>query len=165
MLIQQKIDSAGLSYTVTNAGVSGETSSGLLDRLDWLLRGNFSTMVLETGANDGLRGVAPSTLKKNLETIVDRVRSARPNARIFLVQMEALPNLGPKYAADFHAIYPAVAKEKGIPLLPFLLDGVAGRRELNQSDGVHPNLKGEHIVADHLWKALEPLLAHNDLSS
>jgi len=165
MLIQQKIDSAGLSYTVTNAGVSGETSSGLLDRLDWLLRGNFSTMVLETGANDGLRGVAPSTLKKNLETIVDRVRSARPNARIFLVQMEALPNLGPKYAADFHAIYPAVAKEKGIPLLPFLLDGVAGRRELNQSDGMHPNLKGEHIVADHLWKALEPLLAHNDLSS
>lgn len=158
MLIQRKIDSAGLSFEVVNAGVSGETSSGLLDRLDWLLRGQFALMVLETGANDGLRGIAPSVVKSNLDAALTRIKSKRPDARIVLVQMEALPNLGPKYAAEFHAVYPAVAKEKGVPLLPFLLTDVAGRRDLNQADGVHPNYKGERIVAANVWKDLRPIL-------
>src|SRR6185437_15540662 len=158
MLIQRKIDSAGLPFDVVNAGVSGETSSGLLDRLDWLLRARFDVLVLETGANDGLRGVPPATLKANLETALDRIKAKRPDARIVLVQMEALPNLGPKYAADFHAVYPAVAKEKGVTLLPFLLAGVAGKRELNQGDGVHPNDRGEHIVAGNVWRGLRPAL-------
>src|SRR6185437_9721558 len=158
MLIQRKIDSAGLPFEVVNAGVSGETSSGLIDRLDWLLRARFDVLVLETGANDGLRGVPPATLKANLETALDSIKAKRPDARIVLVQMEALPNLGAKYAADFHAVYPAVAKEKGVTLLPFLLAGVAGKRELNQGDGVHPNDRGEHIVARNVWSGLRPVL-------
>jgi acyl-CoA thioesterase I len=158
MLIQQKIDSAGLPFQVVNAGVSGETSSGLLDRLDWLLRGDFRVMVLETGANDGLRGIPPSTLRSNLETILDGVAAKRPDARVLLVQMEALPNLGPAYASAFHGVYPAVAKEKGVTLLPFLLTDVAGHRALNQADGVHPNYVGERIVADHVWAEIRPVL-------
>ena len=158
MLIQRKIDSAGLPFEVVNAGVSGETSSGLLDRLDWLLRGQFALMVLETGANDGLRGIAPSVVKSNLEGALARIKSKRPDARVVLVQMEALPNLGPKYAAEFHAVFPTVAKEQGVPLLPFLLRDVAGHRDLNQADGVHPNYRGERIVAANLWEALRPIL-------
>jgi acyl-CoA thioesterase-1 len=158
MLIQRKIDSAGLPFDVVNAGVSGETSSGLLDRLDWLLRGQFAVMVLETGANDGLRGIAPSVLEANLDTALSRVKAKRPDARVVLVQMEALPNLGPKYASEFHAVYPTVAKEHDVPLLPFLLNNVAGRRDLNQADGVHPNYRGERIVADNVWQALQPIL-------
>jgi len=158
MLIQRKIDSAGFAFDVTNAGVSGETSSGLIDRLAWLLRGQFDVMVLETGANDGLRGIPTATLHANLDTALTRIRAARPDARVVLVQMEALPNLGPKYASEFHAVYPAVAKAHDVPLLPFLLADVAGHKELNQADGVHPNYAGERIVADHLWEGLKPLL-------
>ena len=158
MLIQRKIDSAGLPFDVVNAGVSGETSSGLIDRLDWLLRAKFDVLVLETGANDGLRGVPAATLKANLEAALSRIQAKRPEARIVLVQMEALPNLGATYAADFHAVYPAVAKEKGVTLLPFLLAGVAGKRDLNQGDGVHPNDRGEHIVAGTVWRGLRPVL-------
>jgi acyl-CoA thioesterase I len=158
MLIQRKIDSAGLPFDVVNAGVSGETSSALIDRLDWLLRAHFDVLVLETGANDGLRGIPTATLRTNLETAISRIKAARPDARLVLVQMEALPNLGPRYAADFHAVFPAVAKKMGVPLLPFLLADVAGHRELNQADGVHPNYVGERIVAANLWRGLEPIL-------
>jgi acyl-CoA thioesterase-1 len=158
MLIQRKIDSAGLAFQVVNAGVSGETSSGLVDRLNWLLRGSFDVFILETGANDGLRGIPTSTLRTNLEAAIDRIKSKRPGATIVLIQMEALPNLGQKYTADFHAVYPTVAREKGVTLLPFLLDGVAGKRGLNQGDGVHPNNTGERIVAANVWRGLEPIL-------
>ncbi len=158
MLIQRKIDSAGLAFDVVNAGVSGETSSGLLDRLDWLTRANFDVLVLETGANDGLRGIPTATLKRNIETALDRLKAKRPDATIVLVQMEALPNLGPRYASEFHALYGTAAKEKQVPLLPFLLDGVAGRRQLNQADGVHPNDVGEKIVAENVWKGLKQVL-------
>jgi acyl-CoA thioesterase I len=158
MLIQRKIDSAGLPFQVVNAGVSGETSSGLLDRLNWLLRGTFDVFVIETGANDGLRGIPAATLRSNLESAVDRVKAARPGTTIVLIQMEALPNLGAKYTAEFHAVYPTVAREKGVTLLPFLLDEVAGRRGLNQGDGVHPNNVGERIVAANVWRGLEPIL-------
>ncbi len=158
MLIQRKIDSASLPFEVTNAGVSGETSSGLLDRLDWLLRGNFRVLVVETGANDGLRGIPAATLRTNLSTILDRIKAKRPDAKVVVVQMEALPNLGPKYASDFHRVFPEVTNEKRVTLLPFLLADVAGHRELNQGDGMHPNNKGEHIVADNVWRALRPVL-------
>jgi acyl-CoA thioesterase-1 len=158
MLIQRKIDSAGLPFDVTNAGVSGETSAGLLDRLDWLLRGDFRVLVLETGANDGLRGVPTATLRANLAAALDRIKAARPDAKIVVVQMEALPNLGPKYAAEFHSLYRDVTRAKGVTLIPFLLDSVAGRRDLNQGDGVHPNDRGEHIVAGNVWRGLKPVL-------
>jgi acyl-CoA thioesterase I len=158
MLIQRKIDSAGLKFEVVNAGVSGETSSGLLDRLNWLLSGNFAVMVLETGANDGLRGIPAATLRANLDTAITRIRAKRPDAKLVLIQMEALPNLGPAYAADFHRLYGDIAKRAGVPLLPFLLTDVAGHRDLNQGDGVHPNNVGEKIVAATVWKGLRPLL-------
>jgi acyl-CoA thioesterase-1 len=159
MLIQRKIDSAGLRFDVVNAGVSGETSSGLLDRLDWLLRGRFDILVLETGANDGLRGIPVSALRANLETALDRIKAKRPEARVVLVQMEALPNLGPKYAADFHAVFSTVAKEKRVPLLPFLLADVAGHRELNQGDGMHPTAAGVDIIVARILPSVERLVA------
>ena len=158
MLIQRKIDSAGLPFQVVNAGVSGETSSGLLDRLNWLLRGTFDVFIIETGANDGLRGIPAATLRTNLETALDRIKATRPDATVLLIQMEALPNLGARYTADFHAVFPTVAREKGVTLLPFLLDHVAGRRDLNQGDGVHPNYVGERIVAANVWRGLRPIL-------
>jgi len=158
MLIQRKIDAAGLPFEVVNAGVSGETSSGLLDRLGWLLRARFDVLVVETGANDGLRGIPASTLRSNLETALDRIKARRPDATIAIVQMEALPNLGAKYTAEFHDAYSSVAARKGAALIPFLLQGVAGQRNLNQADGVHPNNAGERIVAENVWKSLRPIL-------
>ncbi|HKN68527.1 MAG TPA: arylesterase [Gemmatimonadaceae bacterium] len=157
-LIQEKIESAHLPFEVVNAGLSGETTAGLLRRLDWLLKGNFDVVVVETGANDGLRGTPVATVKENLRTIVSKIRAARPQARVLLVQMEAPPNLGPGYTQAFHALYADVAKETGATLIPFLLQGVAGERDLNQADGIHPNQRGEHIVADNVWRSIEPVL-------
>ena len=157
-LIQQKIDSARLSYEVVNAGVSGETTSGLLRRLDWLLRGRFDVLVLETGANDGLRGIPVATVRENLRTILTRIRAAHPSAKVLLVQMEAPPNMGAQYTAAFHAMYPELARESGATLMPFLLTGVAGDPQLNQADGIHPTQRGERIVAENVWRSLVPVL-------
>lgn len=157
-LIQRKIDSAGLPFVVQNAGVSGETTAGLLRRLDWLLRGSFDVVVIESGANDGLRGTPVETVKENLRTILSRIRTSHPKARVLLAQMEAPPNLGPEYTNAFHALYGDVARENGATLIPFLLQGVAGDRSLNQADGIHPNDRGEHIVAENVWRSLEPVL-------
>ena len=157
-LIQEKIESAHLPFEVVNAGLSGETTAGLLRRLDWLLKGSFDVVVVESGANDGLRGTPVVTVKENLRTILSRIRAARPQARVLVVQMEAPPNLGPEYTRAFHALYADVAKESGATLIPFLLQGVAGDRDLNQADGIHPNQRGEHIVADNVWRSIEPVL-------
>jgi acyl-CoA thioesterase-1 len=157
-LIQRMIDSAGLAYQVINAGVSGETSSSLLRRMDWLLRQSFDMVVIETGANDGLRGIPIETMQSNIQLIVERVRAARPSARVVLVQMEAPPNLGRSYTQRFRAVFPELAARNEVALLPFILDGVAGRRELNQGDGIHPNMAGERIVARNVWKGLRPLM-------
>lgn len=156
--VQRLIDSAGLDYEVVNAGVSGETSSALLRRLDWLLREPFAVFVIETGANDGLRGIPVPTMQSNIERIVDRVRATRPGATVALVRMEAPPNMGAEYTREFREVYPAVARARGIPLLPFLLEDVAGIRELNQGDGIHPNYRGSRILARNVWKGLRPLL-------
>src|SRR5438094_4521821 len=159
-LIQQKIAAAHLPFETVNAGVSGETTAGLLRRLDWLMRGNFDVVLIESGANDGLRGTPVATVKQNLRAVVSRIRSARPSARILVIQMEAPPNLGPDYTSAFHALFADVARENGAVLVPFLLDGVAGKRELNQADGIHSNQTGEHIVADNVWRSLEHVLKH-----
>ena len=154
-LIQGKIDSAGLPYEVVNAGLSGETSAGALRRTEWLLRQPIDVLVLETGANDGLRGLNVDSTKANIQAIISRVLAAKPAARIMLVQMEAPPNLGTGYTSRFRAMFPDLARENGVGLLPFLLEGVAGERSLNQNDGIHPSIEGARKVADNLWPGLE----------
>ena len=157
--IQRRIRAAGLPYEVVNAGVSGETSAGLLRRLDWVLKQPARVIVVETGANDGLRGQSVSGTKATIGQVLDRIRRDRPGAKTALVQMEAPSNLGADYTKSFHAMFPSLAAERGVTLLPFLLDGVAGQPELNQADGIHPNYAGERIVTETVWKALQPLLA------
>jgi acyl-CoA thioesterase I len=155
-LVQRKADSAGLHVRIVNAGLSGETSAGALRRVDWLMQGPVALVMLETGANDALRGLDVDSSRANLRAIVRKVRAARPSALVYLAQMEAPPNLGPEYTARFHAMFPEIAREEGATLMPFLLDGVAGIATLNQGDGIHPNDEGEHIVADNVFRALLP---------
>jgi acyl-CoA thioesterase-1 len=158
-LIQRKIDASALPYQVVNAGVSGETSASLLRRLDWVLQRSADVIVVETGANDGLRGLPVSATKATIDEVLTRIQRDRPRAKIALVQMEAPPNLGKEYTSAFHEMFGTVARAHGAVLLPFLLDSVAGRPQLNQADGIHPNEIGERIVADNVWRALQPLLA------
>jgi acyl-CoA thioesterase-1 len=157
--IQRKIDASGLPYQVVNAGVSGETSAGLLRRLDWVLRRPADVIVVETGANDGLRGLPVSATRATIGDALTRIRRERPGATVLLVQMEAPPNLGQQYTRDFHAMFGDLAREHGVTLLPFLLEGVAGVPRLNQADGIHPNDTGEAMVADNVWRALRPALS------
>ena len=157
-LVGEKIDSAGIPYVVVNAGVSGETSAALLTRLDWLLEGEFDVLVIETGANDGLRGIPVAAARQNIDSVLTRVRQVRPEAAIVLVQMEAPPNLGGTYTGAFRAMYAELAAKHGATLMPFLLDGVAGVAALNQNDGIHPNEEGAERVAGTVWTTLEPLL-------
>ena len=161
-LLQRKADSLGLEFDIVNAGLSGETSAGALRRMDWLLRGPADVVVIETGANDGLRGLNVDSTRANIVAIIGKVKAAHPSARILLAQMEAPPNLGAKYTAAFRAMYQDVAKEQGVGLMPFLLEGVAGVTRLNQGDGIHPNEEGEMIVASNVWAALEPVLRQLD---
>jgi acyl-CoA thioesterase-1 len=157
-LIQRKADSAGVPVRVVNAGVSGETSAGALRRIDWVMRDPADVVVLETGANDGLRALPVASTRANLEQIVRRIRAAQPAAQVVLVQMEAPPNLGVAYTTAFHGMFPAVAKAEGVTLAGFLLEDVAGESSLNQADGIHPNEAGARRVADNLWPTLAPVL-------
>jgi acyl-CoA thioesterase-1 len=156
--IQARIDAAGLRYRVQNAGVSGETSAAARQRLDWLLRQRVAVLVIETGANDGLRGQDPSALKANLEAMVDKARTQDPPPKLLLLGMKAPPNLGADYTKRFAGVYREVATEKKVPLVPFFLDGVAGRPELNQADGIHPTAEGQALIAETVFEALRPLL-------
>jgi acyl-CoA thioesterase-1 len=158
-VVQTKIDSAGFDYQVVNAGVSGQTSAGARNSIDWLLRRPVAVLVIETGANDGLRGIDPAELRGNIEAIVTRARAQEPPPSIILVGMEAPPNLGQRYASGFRAVYGDVAQEHGVGLIPFLLDGVAGIDSLNQADGIHPTPAGQRILAGHVWDVLGPVLA------
>lgn len=157
-LIQNRVDSAGLPFRVVNAGVSGETSAGALRRLDWLMRQEFDVLVLETGANDMLRGMDLDSTSANIQAIIDRVRGERPEVEIVLAGMLAPPNLGHAYASRFQDLYPELAERNVVPLVPFLLEDVGGVAALNQSDGIHPNEEGAMIVADNLWEVLAPVL-------
>ncbi len=157
-LIQQRLDGLRLPYRAVNAGESGETSAGALRRLDWVLRDAPAVLVVETGANDGLRGLDVDTTRANLEAIVRRARAAVPGIRIVLAGMEAPPNLGARYTARFRAVFREVAARERLVLIPFLLAGVGGVDSLNQADGIHPNAVGERIVAANVWRALEPLV-------
>jgi acyl-CoA thioesterase-1 len=158
-LIQRRIDEAGLAYRVVNGGVSGDTSAGGLRRLDRLLRDSVAVLVLELGANDGLRGLPLDALRQNLEDAIALARARHPEVTVVLAGMEAPPNLGPRYTRAFRAVYREVAQDRGTRLIPFLLDGVAGLPELNQPDGIHPTAAGHRRIADLVWAELEPILS------
>lgn len=151
-------DSAGIPMEWINAGVSGETSAGGLRRIDWVLRDGADVLVVELGANDGLRGQDPDATTENLRAIVAGARARLPEVEVLLAAMEAPPNLGESYTERFRAIFPTVARETGVGLVPFLLDGVAGVPGLNQADGIHPTPEGHRRMARNLWPSLEPLL-------
>ncbi|MGK7368637.1 MAG: arylesterase [Candidatus Halalkalibacterium sp. M3_1C_030] len=157
-LIQQKIDSLGWNFEAVNAGLSGETSAGGLRRIDWMLRQDFSVFVLELGGNDGLRGIDLESTKKNLIGIIEKVRNKKPEAKIILTGMQVPPNLGPEYTGKFKNMYPEIAEEKNVTLIPFLLEKVGGNPDLNQADGIHPTAKGHKIIAETIWDTLKPIL-------
>jgi acyl-CoA thioesterase I len=157
-LIEKKAQAEGVPITVINAGLSGETTAGAARRIDWVLRTPADLVVIEAGANDALRGLSPDAARANIEQVIAVVKRKQPAAKIVLIQMEAPPNLGPAYTRSFRTMYGEIAKKEGIPLLPFLLDGVAGIPRLNQPDGMHPNVAGERIVADNVWRALKPIV-------
>ena len=157
-LIQRKLDSLHLPWRTENAGVSGETSAGALRRLDWVLKDAPAILVVETGGNDGLRGLDVDTTRANIEAIVRHARSAVPGLRIVLAGMEAPPNLGARYTTRFRSLFHDVAARERVALMPFLLSGVGGVDSLNQADGIHPNVRGERIVAANVWRVLEHLV-------
>ena len=157
-LIQKKIDSLGLPYMVINAGVSGETTSGGSARIDWILRQPIDVFVLELGANDGLRGIPVTETKKNLQLIIDKVKEKNPETILVLAGMQVPPNMGPQYSKEFREIFPSLAKENNMILIPFLLEGVGGERALNQEDGIHPTAEGHAILADNIWHAMKDSL-------
>ena len=157
--LQQRIDSAGLSFRVVNAGVSGETSAGALRRADWVLsRERPAIVVLETGANDGLRGLDPDTLKANVLGVFTKAMALQPRPMLVLLAMEAPPNLGDRYTRRFRDVYEEVARETGATLVPFFLDGIAGVDSLNQPDGIHPNVRGADLAAANAWRILSEVL-------
>jgi acyl-CoA thioesterase I len=155
-LLEARLRREGFAYRVVNAGVSGDTSAGGLRRIDWALRLSPAVVIVALGANDGLRGQPPEALRDNLTRIVERARAA--GARVLLAGMRVPPNYGDDYARAFAGVYPAVAKATGVPLAPFLLDGVAGNSRLNQADGIHPTAEGQRRIAELLWPYLKPLL-------
>jgi acyl-CoA thioesterase-1 len=157
-LIQRKIDSAGLDFRVVNAGVSGETSAGARRRIDWLLRQPVAVLVLETGANDGLRGLPPDSLRANIQAVFDRARTLRTPPRLVLVGMRVPPNYGLAYSRRFEAVYPELARANDAVLVPFLLERVGGVAALNQPDGIHPTAEGQRVMAETVWRVLEPVL-------
>lgn len=156
--IQQRIDSLNLPYKVINAGLSGETTAGGVSRIDWLLKQPVDVFVLELGANDGLRGIAVSETKKNLQLIIDKVKAKYPQAEQVLLGMEVPPNMGSSYVQDFRAIFRQIAEKNNMAFVPFMLEGVAGHADLNLQDGIHPTGEGYKIVADNVWEVLEDVL-------
>jgi acyl-CoA thioesterase I len=157
-LIQEKIDEAGLTWRVVNAGLSGETTSAGLRRVDWILRQAVDVFVLALGANDGLRGVDPSVSRENLEKIVERVRAKNPKVKIVLAGMQIPPAMGQDFSREFGRMFPEIAEKTDATLVPFLLEGVGGRVDLNQPDRIHPTAKGHVLIAETVWKVLRPLL-------
>jgi len=157
-LIQQKIDSLGLPYHCVNAGLSGETTEGGKNRIEWILTQPVDVFVLELGGNDALRGLPVAESKKNLQAIIDRVKAKYPDCKIVIAGMLAPPNLGPAYTKAFRDMYPELAKKNQVALIPFLLENVGGEPNLNLEDGIHPNVEGHKIVAETVWTVVKPLL-------
>jgi len=157
-LIQEKIDAKQWPFRTVNAGQSGDTSAGGLNRMEWLLRTRVDILVLELGGNDGLRGLPPENTRQNLQSIIELTRKKFPQVKIILAGMKVPPNMGADYAKKFATIYPDLATKHNALLIPFVLENVGGIRELNLPDGIHPTAKGHEIVAANVWKVLEPVL-------
>ena len=154
-VIQRRIDSLKLPYTVVNAGVSGETTAGGLGRIDWILKQKVDVFVLELGANDGLRGIPVKETAQNLQAITDKVKAKYPNAKLVLLGMQVPPSMGADYVTGFKDVFPKIAEKNKMALVPFLLANVGGNPKLNQADGIHPTAEGAKIVADNVWKVLK----------
>jgi acyl-CoA thioesterase-1 len=157
-VIQTKIDSLDLDYVVVNSGLSGETTSGGLGRINWVLNQKVDVFVLELGANDGLRGISLAETRENLQAIIDSVRKKYPEIPIILAGMQLPPNLGQDYTQEFKSIFEELAEKNALEIIPFLLKDVGGIPDLNQEDGIHPNIEGHKIIANNVWFFLEPLL-------
>ncbi len=163
-LLQSYVDSLRWPVTMVNAGVSGDTSTGGLSRLSWLLETPPDILVIALGSNDGLRGLPPSLTKANLTEIITQARETHPDIRIIVAGMQVPPNMGETYHEEFKMIFPSVAAEMDTELIPFLLEGVGGVMKLNQPDGIHPTAEGQKILAETVWVTLRPLL-QPDLSN
>ncbi len=157
-LIQKRLDSLGLAYKVTDAGVSGNTTADGKSRIGWVLKQPIDIFILELGGNDALRGLPVDIAKQNLQHILTAVKTKYPAAKLVLAGMQAPPNLGKKYAADFQKMYPELARENQCALIPFLLENVGGEVDLNQKDGIHPTAAGHKIVAENVWAALKNIV-------
>lgn len=154
-LLQQRLDSLNLPYRTVNAGLSGETTAGGRERINWVLRNPVDIFVLELGGNDALRGIEPDASYENLAAIIETVKTKYPAAKIILAGMEAPPNMGPEYTAKFRRMYPKLAEEYDTALIPFFLENVGGVPELNQQDRIHPNEKGQFVLLENVWEVLE----------
>jgi acyl-CoA thioesterase-1 len=158
-LIQNRLDSLGMHYTVVNAGLSGETTASGANRVDWVIgQQPVDVFVLELGGNDGLRGIPVEETRKNLLAIIEKVRTKHPKAEIILAGMMVPPNMGPKYSKDFQAVFPAVASEANVKLIPFILENVGGEKELNLEDGIHPTPEGHKLVRENIWAVLKDIV-------
>lgn len=159
-LLQRKIDTSRLNCSVVNAGVSGDTTASGLRRIDWLLKRRVDVLLVELGGNDGLRGIVPEATKTNLQGIIHRTQQKYPDVKIVIAGMQMPPNMGADYVERFRRVFPELSKENKAVLIPFLLEGVGGRDELNLPDGIHPTAAGQEIVAENVWKVLKPLLSN-----
>ena len=157
-VLQEKIEAAGLNYTVVNAGVSGDTTADGLNRINWLLKRKIDVLILELGGNDGVRGLPVSATKSNLQSIIDRVTQTYPQSQIVLAGMQMPPNMGSDYTKEFRKVFPDLAEKNHAALIPFLLEGVGARPDLNQPDQIHPTAEGHRIIAKNVWKVLAPIL-------
>lgn len=156
-LLQERLSAAGYDYEVVNAGVSGETTFGGLERIDWVLdQKNVQILILELGANDLLRGLPVKDMKQNLDTIIKKAK--QKNVKVLLCGMLAPDTMGAKYQRDYLLAFPDLASDNKVAFLPFILDGIALNKELNQADGIHPNAEGEKILTNNVFEALTPLL-------
>lgn len=155
-LLQKRLDAAGHRYEVVNAGVSGDTTAGGLRRLEWSIEGNTGILVIALGGNDGLRGLPVSDTRKNVAAIITRARER--GIIVVLAGMEAPPNYGATYTAEFRQVFRDLAEAHDVVFIPFLLEGVAGIRAMNQSDGIHPNPEGARVVERLVWTAIAPIV-------
>lgn len=156
--IQERLDSLGYNYRCINAGLSGETTASGNSRIDWVLKNKVDIFVLELGANDGLRGISTQETRKNLQSIIDKVKARYPDVKVIIAGMMIPPNMGQEYTKDFQSIFPELATSNDAALIPFLLDGVAGVPELNLEDGIHPTAEGHKILTRNVWEILSDLL-------